>query len=128
MTDENSLSARVLKAVYYPQCTLLEAELGTRPSQIWRAILDGRDILAQWIIRRIGNGEETDVWVQNWIPRENFKRPVTSLVPNPPSKVSDFIDPNTAEWKEGLVRTVFTPFGAEEILKIPLCTRNVTDF
>ena len=68
MTDETSLSARLLKVVYYPHCTLLEAELGAHPSQIWQVVLDGRDILAQGIIRRIGNGEETDAWTHNWIP------------------------------------------------------------
>ena len=46
MTDETSLSAKVLKVVYFPQCSLLEAELGSHPSQIWRAVLDGRDIVA----------------------------------------------------------------------------------
>ena len=84
--------------------------------------------MAQGIIRRIGNGEETDVWTHNWIPRDNFKRPITSLVPKPPTKVSDFIESSTAEWNEGLVRAVFTQFDAEEILKIPLCTRNMADF
>ena len=46
MTDEPSLSARVLKVVYFPHTTLLEAELGAHPSQIWRAVLDGKEILA----------------------------------------------------------------------------------
>ena len=56
LTGESSLSARILKVVYYPECTLLEAELGPRPSQIWQSIVDGRDILAQGIVKRIGDG------------------------------------------------------------------------
>lgn len=72
LTEESSLSGRILKAVYFPNCSLLEAELGSHPSQIWRAILDGRDILAQGIIRRIGDGETTNVWSQNWIPRDSL--------------------------------------------------------
>ena len=62
MTDETSISAKVLKAVYFPQCSLLEAELGSHPSQIWRAVLDGRDIVAQGVFRRIGNGASTLIW------------------------------------------------------------------
>lgn len=54
--EPSSLSARVVKAVYFPKGTILTAELGSRPSQIWRAILEWRDILKKGIIRRIGNG------------------------------------------------------------------------
>ena len=58
LDDPDSLSAQVLKAAYFPGSDLLGAELGSHPSQIWRAILDGRDILAQGIIRRIGDGRQ----------------------------------------------------------------------
>lgn len=54
-----SLSARMLKAIYFPNEHFLSAALGSRPSQMWRAILDGRDVLEQGLIRRIGNGEDT---------------------------------------------------------------------
>ena len=47
-------SARVIKAKYFPTVSLLEADLGSNPSQIWRAILDGRDALSKGLIRRIG--------------------------------------------------------------------------
>ena len=128
LVDDDSLSAQILKAAYYPNSSLLDATLGPHPSQIWRAIIDGRDVLAQGIIRRVGDGETTNISHHNWIPRPSFKRPITSLVPAPPEKVSELIDTTTASWKEGLVRAVFTPFDAEEILKIPLCTRRIDDF
>jgi hypothetical protein len=38
MMNPDSLSAKVLKAVYFPCTTLLNANLGPAPSQIWRAI------------------------------------------------------------------------------------------
>ena len=50
-----------------------------------------------------------------------------SLDPNPPEKVAELLDYTSAHWKEGLIRTVFTPFDAEEILKIPVCTRRLLD-
>ncbi|KAE8790861.1 non-ltr retroelement reverse transcriptase [Hordeum vulgare] len=59
LTDYSSLSARILKAVCFPNCSMLEIELGAHPSQIWRAILDRRDILAEGIIRHIGDGRTT---------------------------------------------------------------------
>src|SRR4051812_50067022 len=45
LQEPETLSARILKASYFPDKSLLEAELGSRPSQIWRAILDGGDVL-----------------------------------------------------------------------------------
>ena len=128
LTDSNSLSARILKAVYFPHCSLLQAELGSHPSQIWQAILDGHDILGQGVIRRIGDGEATDIWRHNWVPRDGLKRPICLLVQNPPARVAQLIDPTSATWNENLVRSVFTHFDAEEILRIPLCTHRVGDF
>jgi len=48
-----SLGARFLKAVYYPNGDFHEAELGASPSRVWRAISEGKEVLAQGIIRRI---------------------------------------------------------------------------
>lgn len=96
MNDSDSLSARILKSIYYPECLLLDVELGSHPSQIWRAILNGRDIMAQGIIRRIGHGESTNIWEHNWIPRDSYKRPITSLVQSPPQKISELIKTTTA--------------------------------
>ena len=57
----DSLSARLLKSVYYPNSNILEANLGGHPSQVWRAIVEGRDVLIQGLIRRIGNGASTNI-------------------------------------------------------------------
>jgi hypothetical protein len=37
-----SLAARILKAKYYPSCTVLEVGLGNRPSFAWRSIMATR--------------------------------------------------------------------------------------
>ena len=62
----------------------MEAELGSNPSQIWRAILDGRGALAQGVIRRIGTGETTRVWEDNWLPRSGMMKWMLSLVVDKP--------------------------------------------
>jgi hypothetical protein len=49
----DSLSARVLKAVYFPNGDILSAVVGPHPSQVWRAILEGRDALKVGLIKRI---------------------------------------------------------------------------
>ena len=75
-----TLSARILKVVYFPSNSLLNSELGTHPSQIWRAIIDGRNAVAQGIIKRIGTGENTNIWTENWLPRTGMMREVSYLV------------------------------------------------
>ena len=39
--DQHLLVARVLKARYFPEKEILEADLGPRPSCVWRSILGG---------------------------------------------------------------------------------------
>lgn len=57
LEDPMSLSAGVLKSVYYPQRDFLSAELGSSPSRLWRTIMDGKDV-QQGLIRRIGTAEQ----------------------------------------------------------------------
>lgn len=84
--------------------------------------------MVQGLIRRIGNAETTEIWGTNWIPRASMKRPLTSLLPHPPTKVSELIIQATSSWNEHLIRTTFIPIDAEAILQIPLCTRQTDDF
>jgi hypothetical protein len=59
LQNPKALSARILKAISYPNGDFLEAQRGSHPSQIWRAIIDERDTLKQGLIRCIGTGEKT---------------------------------------------------------------------
>jgi hypothetical protein len=62
LTEPTSLSARILKGVYFPCSGFLSADLGSHPSQIWWAIMEWRDALKLGLIRRIGDGRSTDAW------------------------------------------------------------------
>ena len=62
LQEPNSLSARILKSVYYPASSILEAEVGKNPSQVWRSIVEGRDMLKLGLVKRIGSGEDTHIW------------------------------------------------------------------
>lgn len=103
LENPESLSSRILKAVYYPDGDFLSAELGSHPSQIWRSVLEGRDMLKLGLIRRIGTGSSTHVWDMNWIPWKENMRPIVSLVPNPPLLVSDLMDQVNARWNTQLM-------------------------
>jgi hypothetical protein len=96
LQDPTSLSARILKAVYYPNGNILDAQLRAHPSQIWCSILDGRVVLIQGLIRRIGDGRSTNIWTDNWLPGENILKPVVSLIANPPQMVAQLINETSA--------------------------------
>lgn len=115
--------------MYFPDTSILEAELGPHPSQIWHSTLDGREVLKQGIIRRIGDGSTTNIWVDNWLPRDCMLKPIVCLKSDsPPQKVSDLIDSTLAKWKVGLIDECFLSMDASVIKNIPLCTRRQDDF
>jgi hypothetical protein len=45
LTEPESLSARILKVVYFPGSDILSATMGTRPSQIWHSFCEGETCL-----------------------------------------------------------------------------------
>ena len=119
LQDPFSLSARILKAKYFPNSDFLDAQLGCAPSQIWRAIFEGLGVLKQGIIRRIGDGKSTRVWEQNWIPRNACMRPITCQGKSELVMVSELINPYEACWREELLNSEFLPMDVNEIMKIP---------
>ena len=78
-----SLSARLLKIIYFFNFSILDVTLGSHLSHVSRAIIEGRDTLKQGLIIRIGNGETTRIYEDNWFPRDEMLRPYGCLVPNP---------------------------------------------
>jgi hypothetical protein len=123
-----TLSARILKAVYFPHYDIMTAGLGTRPSQVWRAILEGRDALKLGLIRRIGDGNTTSIWNENWLPRSTRLRPVAAIgTVHRPTMVSELIEQTEGEWKEDMLTMHFLPMDIEVIKSIPLSTVNQSD-
>lgn len=63
--NPTSLWAQLLKAKYFPDCTVLEVPKKKGCSWIWASILQGRDFLSKhgrWIV---GNGESIKIWKDN---------------------------------------------------------------
>jgi hypothetical protein len=92
------------------------------------ALIEGRDVLVQGLVRRIGDSKSTRIWDQNWFSRIGNMRPITCLSDEPLVLVSDLIDSTTASWNKTKIQQVFVSTDAEIILGLPLCTRVVDDF
>lgn len=120
--DNTSLVARLLKARYFPNSDILEANLGCRPSFIWRSLQGAISLVKGGYRWLIGNGESVRVFEDRWLPRPYTFKPIVNLMPSCDYlRVADLIDKERGSWKESLVREVLSPIDAELVLDIPLC-------
>lgn len=128
LQNPESLSARILKGLYFPNRTILNAEIGSHPSQIWRAVIEGRDILKLGLIRRIGNGSATNIWQDNWLPTAVMMRPYGRRGDSSNAEnVSELIDKTAATWNMAKLEEVCLPIDIPSILSIPLSTTEMED-
>ena len=84
LQEPDTPSACVLKARYYPNTSIPDATLGSSPSQVWRSLIEGRDVLSMGLIKRIGTCSSTRIWEENWMPRDYKLRPICARSANPP--------------------------------------------
>jgi hypothetical protein len=77
LAKPESLCARVLKGRYYHDSDFLTSTRKKHASHTWRAIMSGQEVLAQGLIKRIGDGSSTDIWRNRWIPNHFEARPLT---------------------------------------------------
>lgn len=69
-------------------------------------------------IWRVNNGQNIQIWRDNWIPRSNslnISRPAKSTRIR---RVSDLIHKNPWRWNEALIKQIFFQHETEEILSI----------
>jgi hypothetical protein len=118
----------MLKAIYFPNSDFLDATLGSSPSQVWRALVEGRDAMKQGLVRRIGTYATTNARNQNWIPRDFMMRSLACRGEDPLMHVTSFIDSTSATWRMDLLTKWFLPMNVEAICLIPLSTRRLEDF
>jgi hypothetical protein len=119
INNPDSLCARVLKGHYYHDSDFLAATRRKHASQTWREILAGRDVLQKGLVRRIGDGQTTNIWHDRWIPNHFDGTPL--VVPDDPqlTTVSELITPSGA-WNEGVIKHTFADIDAHAILSTPI--------
>lgn len=67
-SQPNCFSARVLKARYYIFTDILSAKVGSYPSFTWRSICSARELIADGLLWRVGNGASINIWDDPWLP------------------------------------------------------------
>lgn len=56
-----SLAAQILKAKYSHKNELLQAQLGFKPSYLWRSLLAARELVLHGSAWKVGNGKESQL-------------------------------------------------------------------
>ncbi|XP_023926560.2 uncharacterized mitochondrial protein AtMg00310-like [Quercus suber] len=113
--EGHSLSVRVYKARYFPNCSFMEAELGC-PSFLWRSLLEARELIRAGSAWHVGDGQSIEVNDHRWLNYPPQFRPGA----NTNLKVADLIDHQIWQWNRTLLHTTFLQSTVEDILRIKL--------
>ncbi|XP_050133196.1 uncharacterized protein LOC126609285 [Malus sylvestris] len=101
-----SLLAKVLKAMYYPNSSFLEASVGRGTSWGWKGILQGRKILKSGIRWRVSDGSNIRVIEDPWLPTPRTFRPL-SRHPEMPQMVAKLVSIDETWEREIIQRCSF---------------------
>ena len=123
LTAPDSLCARLLRAKYFPNGSLVDTVFSGNSSAVWKGIEYGLELVKKGMLLRVGNGANIHVWRDPWIPRGP---PYTLITPKRNcrlNRVSDFLD-DRGNWKVELVQRHFLQPDVDSILKIRTSTRQ----
>ena len=126
--NPNSLVGSILKAKYFQRGSLLEVQIGSRPSFTWRSLLAATNLLKEGLFWQIGNGKDVKIWGSKWIPK-----PSSFSVQSPCSqfkrdeKVAALIEPQRKEWNTQVIQSIFKKDEAELICNIPMSKNSQPD-
>ena len=120
-----SLIAKIIKAKYHPECSILEAPLGRKPSFAWKSIQSSSHLVREGLMYRIGNGKSIHIWGDKWLPI-----PSTFIVQSAPKvldqldTVDKLIDEELRWWNKPLLDKMFSLEEILAILSIPISHSN----
>jgi len=124
MTSPDTLCSRVLKGKYFPHGDFLSARNKRNSSHTWRAILAGRKALQCGLIRRIGDGVNTNVWQDRWIPGAIGGKPICPKPGASAIRVCDLLAPDGRSWDVLALHQNLLYMDAQAVKNIPLGRRQ----
>jgi hypothetical protein len=120
--------ARIMKAKYFPDCSIIEAQQGKRSSFVWQSIHNASSLLCEGLVWQVRNGRKIRIWQDKWIPQKS-----TFMVQSRPSflaptaTVNELMVDMGQEWNKVLVEKIFFPKEAKHIFSIPLSGTSQDD-
>lgn len=117
----NSLVHRVFNAKHFAESSFLEAQLGRKPSYVWRSIWTARKVIEKGSCWVIGNGESVQMWKDRWLPTPDSFKVVSPRIPHADADlVANLIDRERKSWETAKVQSTFLPHEVEVIFGIPI--------
>lgn len=110
-----------MKAKYHPNYTILEAQLGSKPSFAWRSIQGACNIVSEGLIWRIGDGASVRIWGDKWLPN-----PSSYMVQSPEkivdgaARVRDLFYQDVHGWNLRLLTQIFNAEEVQVIQSVPI--------
>uniref|UniRef100_A0A803NPP4 RNase H type-1 domain-containing protein n=1 Tax=Cannabis sativa TaxID=3483 RepID=A0A803NPP4_CANSA len=123
--NPTSLLSRILKAQYFSTFDFMSARKGGFSSMTWQGICWGRELLAQGLRLKVGNGTQIRCASDPWIPDTSIFT-ATFYSGHPHTTVSNYIT-SEADWNLDLLHRDFSSVDVANILKIPLSISSTTD-
>lgn len=123
-----SLCAQVLRGRYFPDGNFLSAGCPKSASRTWKAMLQGRLMLKEGLVRRVGDGHTMEVWHDKWISPTPSMQPLCRLNDEPIQLVADLFAEGTFDWDSERVKAMFIPSDADAILSMPRPRTEIPDF
>ena len=129
LKNPDSLVHKFFKAKYFAETMFMEAQMGKRPTYIWRSILSAREVINMGSRWGIGNGSRVHIWNDKWIPVADTHKVISPKVQlrGREEMVSVLIDKESRGWNADLIRTSFLPHEVDVILGIPLSPMALED-
>ncbi|CAN1827093.1 Uncharacterized mitochondrial protein AtMg00310, partial [Linum perenne] len=126
--EPNLLISQILKAEYFPDTSMLNAETCPGASWGWRGLLVGRDVLKSGYRWQVGSGLRIDPLRDQWVPTNSQSTPLLNLRHfgvEIPGSVADLISEH--KWDTVKLRNIFYDDTVNSILSLPIPVCEMED-
>ncbi|PPR82077.1 hypothetical protein GOBAR_AA38635 [Gossypium barbadense] len=79
------------------------AKVGTYSSFTWRSICSARELIADGLVWRIGNGKNVNIWNDPWLPGHDNNRVLVQKINTSWTTVNQLIDAEESTWKNEVI-------------------------
>lgn len=117
LTMPKSLMARVLKGKYFPSRHFMDTRVTSSASFTWRSILSVKELIAKGACKVIGDGRDTSIWGEPWIPSLHDCR-LQSREVDGYYRVCGLME--NGAWKQGVLKENFNSWEVQAINQIPV--------
>lgn len=116
---EDKLWVKILSKKYCSRYSFFNVRKNKSDSQVWKDIVDSREIIAKGACFKVGDGCSINIWTEPWVPWiDGFRVQPKSEVEDLPSLVEELINPLSRSWKLDELQRIFDPEVVESIMKI----------